>query len=81
MAKQTNTPPQNMPPIGRPGGGGGPMGSRMKSEKPKNTKKALMRLLTYIGKSKLLIIVLMVLILICMAVMNRFSGDEEGMVI
>ena len=26
-------------------------------------------------------LVLMVLILICMAVMNRFSGDEEGMVI
>ena len=37
------------------------MGSRMKSEKPKDTKKALFRLLRYIGKSKLLIITLIVI--------------------
>ena len=34
------------------------MGSRIKSEKPKNTKKALARLLKYIGKSKMLVILL-----------------------
>ena len=34
------------------------MGSRIKAEKPKNTKKALARLLRYIGKSKLLVILL-----------------------
>ena len=45
-----------MPPLGRRPGG--PMGSRIKAEKPKNTKKALMRLLKYIGKSKLLVILL-----------------------
>ena len=57
--KQNRTPPQNMPPIGPRRGG--PMGSRMKSEKPKDTKKALFRLLRYIGKSKLLIITLIVI--------------------
>ncbi len=59
MAKGTST-PQNMPPIGMRRGGG-PMGSRMKAEKPKNTLKALKRLLHYIGKSKFLIIILMVI--------------------
>ena len=57
MNKEARTPPQNMPPIG-PRRGGGPMGSRMKAEKPKNTKKALARLLRYVGKSKMLIFVL-----------------------
>ena len=42
-----------MPPLMRRGGG--PMGARMKAEKPKNTKKALSRLLKYIGKSELLV--------------------------
>ena len=45
-----------MPPLGRRPGG--PMGSRIKSEKPKNSKKALARLLKYIGKSKMLVILL-----------------------
>ena len=58
--KQRNAPPQNMPPLGRRPGG--PMGSRIKSEKPKNTKKALARLLKYIGKSKMLVILLTVLV-------------------
>lgn len=54
----------NMPPL-RPGGGpgrGGPMGARMRAEKPKDAGKTLMRLLRYIGKSKLLILVLVILI-------------------
>ena len=60
MNKEARTPPQNMPPIG-PRRGGGPMGSRMKAEKPKNTKKALIRLLKYIGKSKMLIMILIII--------------------
>ncbi len=53
----------NLPPIrpmGGPGGGrpGGPMGARVNKEKPKNAGKTLKRLLRYIGKSKLLIILL-----------------------
>ena len=55
-----------LPPMGaggRPGGGrqGGPMGARVNREKPKNTKKSLVRLLRYIGKSKMLIILLTVI--------------------
>ena len=58
-------------PMGRgPGGGrpGGPMGARVNKEKPKNVKKSLFRLLKYIGKSKLLIlclIVIMVAVTVC----------------
>ncbi len=48
-----------MPPIGRRGGG--PMGARMRAEKPKNTLQALKRLLKYIGKSKLLVIFLVLI--------------------
>ncbi len=56
-----------MSPNGR-GRGGGPMGARINREKPKNAKKSLGRLLKYIGKSKLLIIALvciMVTLTIC----------------
>ena len=49
---------------GGPGGGGGPMGARMRAEKPKNTKKTLKRLLKYIGKSKLLVLVLIFIMMI-----------------
>ena len=77
MAK-SNTPPQNMPPIGMRRGG--PMGSRMKSEKPKNTKKALMRLLRYIGKSKLLIIALV--IIMAVATVSELAGPAlQGLAI
>lgn len=54
----------NMPrfgPGGRPGGPGGPMGARVNSEKPKNTKGTLFRILKYIGKNKLILIMLIVL--------------------
>ena len=78
MAKSMNTPPQNMPPIGRRGGG--PMGSRMKAEKPKNTLKALRRLLGYIGKSKLLIIVLIVIMAV--ATVSELAGPAlQGLAI
>jgi len=44
----------------RPGGGGG-RGPRVNKEKPKNMGKTLKRLLGYIGKSKLLVILLIVI--------------------
>ena len=55
-----------MPPMGpggRPGGhgGGGPLGARVNREKPKNTARTLGRLLKYIGKSKMLIILLIII--------------------
>ena len=55
--------PAGMPPLrpmGGPGGGrpGGPMGARVNKEKPKNIKKTLARLVKYIGKSKMLILLL-----------------------
>lgn len=54
-----------MGPGGRPGGGrqGGPIGARVNREKPKNAKKSLVRLLKYIGKSKMLIILLTVVMI------------------
>ncbi len=49
-------------PMGGPGGrGGGPMGARVNAEKPKNMKRTLGRLLSYIGRSKLLVICLIVI--------------------
>ncbi len=53
--------PPKIPDMRRPGGGGGPMGARVNVEKPKNTWNTLMRLLRYIGKSKLLVIALIVI--------------------
>ncbi len=41
--------------------GGGPMGARMHAEKPKNTKKTLGRLLHYIGRNRVILIVLLVI--------------------
>ena len=54
-----------MGPGGRPGGGrqGGPIGARVNREKPKNAKKSLLRLLKYIGHSRMLIILLTVVMI------------------
>ncbi|MBO7302976.1 MAG: ABC transporter ATP-binding protein, partial [Clostridia bacterium] len=52
-----------MPDI-RGGRGGGPMGARVNKQKPKNTWKTLKKLLKYVGKSKLLIIALLGIMLI-----------------
>lgn len=49
---------------GRPGGGpgrGGPMAGRMAVQKPKNTKKTIIRLVKYIGKSRATLISLLVI--------------------
>ena len=53
-----------MPPMRGPGGrggGGGPMGARVNAEKPKDMLKTLGKLLKYIGKSKLLVIALVII--------------------
>jgi len=44
--------------------GGGPLGNRMNKQKPKNATKTLKRLLGYIGKSKLLVITLIAIMVI-----------------
>ena len=68
MAEERKAPPSNMPNIGRPGGGpGGPMGARMNAQKPKNLSKTLKRLFGYIGKSRAVLITLLVLVLIVTA--------------
>ncbi len=58
----------NMPPLrpmGGPGGrGGGPMGARVNKEKPKNLKKTLLRILSYIGKSKMLVVALIAIMVV-----------------
>ncbi|MGN1096013.1 MAG: ABC transporter ATP-binding protein [Eubacteriales bacterium] len=57
--------PQNMPNIsGRGPGPGGPMGARMNVQKPKNMIKTLSRLFGYIGKSRMMLIALLLLVLI-----------------
>ena len=62
--ERRQTPPPQMEL--RPGRGpGGPMGARLHAEKPKHARVALARLLSYIGRSKFL---LLSLILIVMAV-------------
>ena len=58
-----------MPNIGRPGGGhgggpGGPMAARINGQKPKNLGKTIGRLLGYIGKSRAILITLLVLVLV-----------------
>ncbi len=64
--------PSSTPPIiplgGRRGpGGGGPMAARMNAEKPKHTKATLGRLLQYIGRSKMVLIAL-IAIMLCVTV-------------
>ena len=60
--QRRGTPPPKMPEMRRPGGGpGGPMGARVNREKPKNTLHTLGRLLKYIGRSKLLVIALVII--------------------
>ena len=57
--------PENAPqmPNLRPAGRG-PLGPRMNKEKPKNTSKTLKRLFGYIGKSKILVIALIAIMVI-----------------
>lgn len=56
--------------MGGPGGGRGPM--RGPVRKPKDTKKAILRILSYIGKQKWLL--LLVVILICISALADVAG-------
>lgn len=49
--------------VKRPNGNGPGPGGRMKFEKPKNTKKTLLRLLSYVTQKKALLVVVFVLVL------------------
>ena len=49
--------------VKRPNGNGPGPGGRMKFEKPKNTKKTLLRLLSYVTQKKALLVVVFFLVL------------------
>ena len=55
---QGNRPSQNTPPMipFGPRRAGGPMSERLNAEKPKHTKKTILRLLRYIGKSGMILL-------------------------
>ncbi len=59
-------------PMGRGPGHGGPMGNRMNAEKPKNRKETLLRLMRYIGRSRYILIALLILTLVIAA--TELSG-------
>ena len=58
-------------------GGGGPMGARINSEKPKHLLKSLGKLFRYIGKSKLLVLAL-VLIMALVTVSDLAGPALQG---
>ncbi len=63
--------------MGGPGGGPGGRGPRVNKEKPKNMGKTLKRLLSYIGKSKLLVI-LLILIMVVVTVADLAGPAMQG---
>ena len=58
-----NNASRNNPPIVQlgPRRGGGPMSARMNAEKPKHTKETIVRLLRYIGRSGILLVALLII--------------------
>ena len=77
MNKQPTQSAGNMPPLRPMGRGGGPMGARINAEKPKNTGRTLARLLKYIGKSKALVICL-VLIMVVVTITDLAGPAMQG---
>ena len=64
MNQQKQPPKSEMPMIQLgPRRGGGPMAGRMNAEKPKHTKETLFRLLHYIGRNGVILVVLIVIML------------------
>lgn len=62
--RDSNPPRMTMGPGGRPGRGpGGPMGGRMAAEKPKNAGKTVVRLIKYIGRSRVALISMLLIML------------------
>jgi len=87
--RKDQTPPKMPDMRGGGRGPGGPMGARVNAEKPKNTWNTLMRLLKYIGKSKLLVIALIVIMAVVTvsdlagpalqgAAINTISVESDG---
>ena len=72
--KKQNTPIINMRPGGPGGPGGpghghgGPMAGRVGGEKPKNAKATIGRIIKYIGKSKYMVLALLVMVVVTSAV-------------
>ena len=66
MADNGNKPTVNLRPGGRggPGGPGGPHGMGMPTEKAKNAKATLGRLISYIGKSKAMLVAMLVVMIL-----------------
>ncbi len=64
--KENNAPQMNFRP------GGGRMGPQMHKEKPKHTKETLLRLFRYIGKSRIIVIMLVILT-VCAALFELFG--------
>ena len=69
----------SMPPLGPSGrpGGRGPNSARVNMEKPKNTAKTLKRLLKHIGKSKILL-VMMLMITLFITVLDLAGPALQG---
>ena len=69
MNNPSNRPRQSEPPMIQmgPRRGGGPMSARMNAEKPKNTKKTVGRLLHYIGRSGVILVALLAIMLLVTA--------------
>lgn len=63
MAENNKAPQPTMGPPGRPGRGPGGPGMGMPKEKPKDGKKTILKLLAYLGKSKALLIGLVLAVL------------------
>ena len=61
--ERASTPDIAFGPGGQRRGPGGPMGARLNAEKPKNLKKIVGRLLRYIGKSGIVLIALLVIMI------------------
>lgn len=68
---------------------GGPMGARLHAEKPKNAKKTVLRLLSYIGRNRVLLLLLLLLMLFVTVTdllgpalqalaIDEISPDENG---
>ncbi len=67
----------NMPPLRPMGGPGGGRGPNVHKEKPKNTGKTLKRLLSYIGKSKMLVI-LLIFIMVVVTIADLAGPAMQG---
>ncbi len=82
QSRRPSTQGNDLPPLRPMGGGPGARGPnhRINKEKPKNTRKTLFRLLSYIGKSKLYV-VLLVLIMVLVTVADLAGPALQGLAI